>query len=219
MADSGKVHQAVTNEFKTTTQTINEIVQSRQTLEKLKDCLMKRKNLDLNDKLKIIRFMYKNNNAAKVGRICKANPRTVLLCWKNRNVLAKLSTEKIPGTVKRPLKPRFPAIELGVGEFIRYIRSQRLPVTSSHVKACALRAAQALGISNFRPSNGWLQKFLRPSGVQSSFKLHGKGSSELPASTSSRMEEICNTLSTYEISNIYNMDESGLFYRIGPFRT
>ena len=65
---------------------------------------MKRKNLDLNDNLKVIHFMHVHNNAAKVVRICKTNPTTVLRCWKNRNALTELSTEKIPGTVKRPLK-------------------------------------------------------------------------------------------------------------------
>lgn len=58
---------------------------------------MKRQHLDLSDKLKVINFMHKHNSAAKFGRICKNNPGTVLRSWNNRNVLAKLGTEKIPG--------------------------------------------------------------------------------------------------------------------------
>ena len=100
------------------------------------------------------------HNAAAVGRICNTNSRTVLQSWNNRNALAKLSSGKIPGTIKQPLKHRFPVIGLDIEKFIRYIHSQRLTVTNSHVKACALRAAQALGSSNFYASNCWLQNFL-----------------------------------------------------------
>ena len=117
---------------------------------------MKRKNLDLSDKLKVIHFMNKPNNVAKVDRICKTKPRKKLQCWNNRDELAKLSTEKIPGTIKRPLKSLFLAIELNVEEFIRYVRSQPLPITSTHSKACALRAAQDRRISNFHASFGWI---------------------------------------------------------------
>ena len=92
-------------------------------------------------------------------------------------------------------------------------------MNSSNVKVCALHASQALRISKFWTSNSWPQNFLRCSGVQSSFNLLGKGFSEIHASTSSRMEEIRNTLLTYEISNISNIDESGIFYHIRPSRT
>lgn len=80
MADSGIVHQAVANQSSTTLQSICEIVQSRQRLRKLKDSPTKRNSLDLNGKLKVIHFKHIQNNAPKVGRICLANPRTVIFC-------------------------------------------------------------------------------------------------------------------------------------------
>ena len=64
--------------FNKTPETISEIVQSPQTIEELEGSPMKRKNLDLNNKLKVIHFMHKLNNAAEVDRICKTNLRTVL---------------------------------------------------------------------------------------------------------------------------------------------
>ena len=49
--------------------------------------------------------------------------------------------------------------------------------------------------------------------------MHGKGSLDLPANASARMQEIRNISSEYDIRNIYNMDESGLFDRMGPQMT
>ena len=80
MADPGLVHQAVANQFHATPKAISEIVQSRQTLEKLEDSPTKWKNLDLNVKLKARYFMLKHNRAAKSDHIRKINHRTVLRC-------------------------------------------------------------------------------------------------------------------------------------------
>lgn len=124
MANSISIHQAVARQLNRRPQTISEIVQSRRTLEKLKYSPTKRRNLDPNDKLKVIHPTHKLNKVAEVGRMCKTNPRTVLRCWKNRNALAELSSAKIPGTINRLLKLRFPAIELCLEQFIRYVRSQ-----------------------------------------------------------------------------------------------
>ena len=52
--------------------------------------------------------------------------------------------------------------------------------------------------------------------MQRSFKFHAKGSLDLPASASARMQEILDMPFEYDIQNIYKMEESGLFYRIGP---
>ena len=89
-------------------------------------------------------------------------------------------------------------------------------MTSYHIKARALRAASILKTSGFRASNGWLQNFIRRSAIQRSFKLHGKGVLDLPTDAKFRIQEIRDISSDYELENICNMDESGLFYRIGP---
>ena len=65
-----------------------------------------------------------------------------------------------PLTVKRSQHPKYPAVEADVINFIKYVRSKRLPVTSTHIKARALCAASKLKISNLSASNGWLEKFL-----------------------------------------------------------
>ena len=102
-------------------------------------------------------------------------------------------------------------MESEVDEFIRFVRSQRLPVPSSHMKACEIRAAKEQGLDKLKASNDWLENYLGRKGVQSSFKIHGKGSAELPANSKERMAAIRSTLSSYTLSNAYNMDESALF--------
>ena len=92
-------------------------------------------------------------------------------------------------------------------------------MTSLHIKARVLHAAQNYNHSEFRASNGWLQKFIRRSAIKKSFKLHGKGRLSFSADNSARMQEIRYICSQYKLSDIYNMAESELFFRMGPCET
>ena len=91
-------------------------------------------------------------------------------------------------------------------DFICYTRSQRLSVTSSHVQQYARNAAASHEIMLFKYTNVWLDKFLRRSSIQPSFRLHEKfGNTEVPG-TDYRTEEIRGILSTYDLKNISNLD-------------
>ena len=48
--------------------------------------------------------------------------------------------------------------------------------------------------------------------------MHSKGGSIVPSCHVERMEQIRNIAKHYQVSNIYNTDESGLFYRMRPQR-
>ena len=76
-----------------------------------------------------------------------------------------------------------------------------------------------LSINNFKESNGWLRRFLIRTPVQPSFKLQCQGDSSLPQCHAQRMEEIRRICKEFPSSNIYNMDESGLFFRMDPRKT
>ena len=76
-------------------------------------------------------------------------------------------------------------------------------------------AAEILGITGFKASNGWLERYFRRLPVQLSCKLRGQENAALPPCHTSRMVEIRSTASQYEPCNIWNMDESGLCFEWG----
>ena len=51
------------------------------------------------------------------------------------------------------------------------------------------------------------------------FKLRGKGDTALPQGYEARMKQIQEIADTYEVRNIHNVDESGLFFRMALSRT
>ena len=57
---------------------------------------------------------------------------------------------------------------------------------------------------------------MRRASIQISIQLHGRGGSTIPNGHEKRMYQIQEICSMYPLRNIYNMDESGLFYRLCP---
>ena len=70
----------------------------------------------------------------------------------------------------------------------------------------------------FSYSNGWLVNFKRRKNI-SSIKLHGEAASADMASVAAGREQLQEDLKAYSLDDIYNMDETGLFYRLKPNQT
>ncbi len=92
-------------------------------------------------------------------------------------------------------------------------------MSSSILQARALDTARQSATNDFKASKAWLGRFLHRYLIQSSFKVHGEGNSALPTCHTEHMNEIRDICKEYNVSDIYNMDESRLFYRMGPRQT
>ena len=95
-----------------------------------------------------------HKNQAQVARICKIYRKTVKNVLESREKIHAAEISGTPIGVKRPLRAMYPDIDNAVIEFINFARSQRLPVTSSHIKSCAEQAAKRYKIQSFSASNG-----------------------------------------------------------------
>ena len=76
--------------------------------------------------------------------------------------------------------------------------------------------AKSLELTDFRTSDGWLDKWKQRHNV--TFKaVSGEGNAVTPEMTTSWSETYLSTiLSKYELKDIYNADEFGLFYQVLP---
>lgn len=180
----------------------------------------KRIFLELCDKL---RFPYhldrKERSVANLCREFRISYRTAVCIKRDRSNLMALDRNRVPLGVKRSLHARIPDVDKKVEEFIRFAWSHRLPVTMHLIQERALIKADEIGIPNFVASVGWFQKFLPCSPVQPFYSMHGRGGNVLPAGTANWMEQIRMKAPKFHLFNIYNMDESGLLYRMGPRRS
>ncbi|XP_064424711.1 tigger transposable element-derived protein 6-like [Latimeria chalumnae] len=77
---------------------------------------------------------------------------------------------------------------------------------------------ERLGVQDFAYSKGWLANFKSRRGI-SHHRLHGEASSADMTAIVAGRAELQQTLANYSPDDIYNFDETGLFYKLGPSGT
>lgn len=107
------------------------------------------------------------------------------------------------------------------------MRANGVAVDGALLKEQALKLARELGISqdSFKASQGWFERMKARHGLVS-IKLHGEaGSADLLGVQSARanlpklLEERDADGYIYTADDVFNFDESGLFWRMEPTRT
>ena len=107
-------------------------------------------------------------------------------------------------------------LDEAVFTWFKNVRSNNILVNGIIIKEKALSLAKSLELTDFRASNGWLDKWKQRRNV--TFKaVSGEGNAVTPEMTASWSETYLPTiLSKYELKDIYNADEFGLFYQALP---
>jgi len=120
----------------------------------------------------------------------------------------------------RERAPRFPQIEEGLWMWCLGAMHASIFVTDAILLEKAGLIATQLGVNNetFRKSNGWLNQFKTRHGIHQ-ITLHGEADSvslnNLPEFRATLQE----LLSTYHPDDIFNADETGLFWKMMPNKT
>ena len=112
------------------------------------------------------------------------------------------------------------SVEEATLKWYRQQQSVGITIRSYELKNAAYRLAKQMGVAGFTASDGWLHRFRKRHGV---FPKHTYGESE-----SAQMQDVepfrneLNKLIADEgllLSQVYNMDETGLFWRSLPQST
>ena len=104
-------------------------------------------------------------------------------------------------------------------KWFKQARSLNIPISGPILLTQADQIATELGIDDFVPSNGWLHRFKGRKGISCKV-ISGESASVTPESTDEwRTGTIPDLMSRFSPSDIYNVDETGLFYRCLPSRT
>ena len=124
-----------------------------------------------------------------------------------------------------PMKKRFcvrndkgAELDKAVWEWFERARSLNVPVSGPLIKEKALSFAEKLEMHDFKASNGWLDKFKARHNLGSLTVCGERGSVDKDVAEDWK-DKLPTLLEGYEKRDIFNMDESGLFYKALPDRT
>ena len=179
-----------------------------------------RKYLCLEDKYKAIQQVRSGTSIAKVAADFGIGKSQMYNLYKQRESLPKRGVHASVHAKVLCNKAKHKEIDQSVFEWFCSIRGQRkpLPVSKSLLKARALFEAKLRGISNFKASDGWVYNWRWRYNIGKSVRLHGEASDVNLEEAEKAIEELRATISVggYKVQNIFNMDETALFFRAIP---
>lgn len=125
----------------------------------------------------------------------------------------RLGSETINPNSKRHKSVTYPELELALKEFV--LNYQHRTVLSDAIlieKAKMIAEGLDIPQEGLQFSSGWLHKFKDRNGIRQR-KLEGEASSADEAAIANALPSLRERCSNYPLERIYNMDETGLFYR------
>ncbi len=130
---------------------------------------------------------------------------------RSTEILAK--KEDVNQAVKRQRTVKYPLMETALYRwFLTYQDQVNMLGDLTKEKAAYFLAELYPSHRAFEFSNGWLESFKNRHDIKSYRRFGESGSAMVVIEES--LPQICLTLDQYERRDIYNMDETGLFYRM-----
>ena len=112
-------------------------------------------------------------------------------------------------------KVKFPLLDEAMGFWVEQMTAKGVILTEVLIKEKAELFAKLLEIpkEELSFSNGWIFRFKSRKNLRS-YRLHGEANSVPIQTLQSERQKLQEILSRYDHDNIYNADETGLFFRM-----
>lgn len=97
--------------------------------------------------------------------------------------------------------------------------ARKIPVSSDLLRQKAETLALHMGITGCKFSDGWLRNFKKRYNLAFKQMCGESGSVDQTLVTNYRADKLCALLRQYPPENVFNCDETGLFYKMLPDKT
>lgn len=180
----------------------------------------KRKQISLLDKLEIISDVDSGQKQTTVAEKFGLSRKTVNTIMKNREAILKQQEDG--GLSAKRIRLRgasYPKVEEALLLWLRDALAKNIPVNGVLLRKRAEQLAFLLDCADFKCSEGWLDRFKARNGI--SFKcISGESDSvDLNCVSSWKDSKLPQLLHGYSPDDVFNADESGLFYKLRPGKT
>ncbi|XP_050522274.1 tigger transposable element-derived protein 4-like [Daktulosphaira vitifoliae] len=177
---------------------------------------LKRKCLSISDKKRIIEAVEsskKKKDVADSFQIPSSSLSTILK--QKEAIFNKTDAE---GSRKKNRPSEFSRLEQCLFTWFNQVRQQNIPVSGILIKEKAKSFAEILDISDFTASDGWLSNFKKRHNLVFR-KICGESASVDNGICENWKVKLQYLLCEYDPKNVFNADETGLFFKCLPDRT
>lgn len=182
----------------------------------------KYKSLSIAAKMQILQEV-EENAAVKGSKLLIAkkygiSPSTLSTFIKNKDQIAENFVGTTSPSAKWARKPGIPEVDEAVSIWFSDARSHSIKFDGLMIRTKAEEFAKMLGKTDFKASDGWLANWKKRNNV--SYKNeHGESGSVNFENAAQWMLSLDPILKEYDQRNIFNADETGLFFKCEPKST
>lgn len=145
---------------------------------------------------------------------------TVSKILKKRDIFLVIEENSIYATFKRSRQVKVPQVNEALKIWVGQALSSHMFISDTILKEKAIFFAHNLGVpeNTLTFSNGWITRFKKRNGLRRR-KLHGESSSAPLETLPQERKKLQQILRRYSLDDVYNADETGLFFRMTPNET
>ena len=173
----------------------------------------KHKFLTIKEKLKLIEDRKSGNKIRELSDKYLVSTGAVSDIIKNEDKYRLLSKSRLK--LKSVPKMKYEKVNETVLKYIQSANTSRVPIDGPNIKSFAKEIAKSMNLVEFKASNGWLSKLMRRHYIKLK-KITGESGGVDPKVVNDRMSEIPSHLEGYDPKDIFNYDETALFFRLLP---
>ena len=185
----------------------------------------KRTDFTLKQKKKIIDAAKKEPNQSKLAREMskkwgiEVNRTTVKGIISKKDAIEVAIKAGVPSK-RMKLKPSHHSkLDDGVLMWLKQARGQNLPVCGDLIKEKALKLAELMHIPNFMVSNGWLDNLKKRHRITFKTVQGEAGAVDSQSLLEWQQQVLQPLLGQFSADDVFNLDETGLFWRLLPNKT
>lgn len=170
-------------------------------------------------KLSVIKSLESGEKKIDVAKRFNLIYSSVNSIWCNRDKI-KAATERVNNKhTKKIRKPTHEDLDEALLKWFTQQRSLNIPVSGPILKVKADHLAGLLGIENFNCSEGWIERFKKRHSI-SFGKIWGESKDVNKTVTDNWIKEEWDAIrNKYREEDIFNADETGLFFKMSPSAT
>ncbi len=184
----------------------------------------KKKNvLSIQEKVRVLDLLKEKKSLRQIADMTGASKSQISRIKNNEEGIKLLSSENVFRPYAKRLKDesKHPEIDKAVYEWFTLLRNRPKPISLSrlHIQSRARRECDLRGIKDFKGSDGWFRNWRRRFGIGPSLRLYGEAGDVNIAEMEPIMTEFRAKIEKFHPNNIFNMDETGLYFKQLPIKS
>lgn len=177
------------------------------------------KSIDISTKLKILEEVeigaFSKTKIAERYKIAKSTLSTII---KNKEKIDAAVAAGSSGSIKRIRKASHEDIENELLTWFKRARNSNVSISGPLMKEKAKEISVSMGIDNFQCSDGWLWRFQKRYKI-SSHIVSGEANKVNENDITEWLKYFYDIRRSYDEKDIFNLDETGVFYNMLPDRS